>query len=240
MSMHILITNDDGLQAEGLTILTQWAQKLGKVTVIAPVHQQSGTSHSINFHTPYSVEQVPFLSGVDAYAVDSTPADCIRIGFGLLHIPCELVLSGINSGINVGVDTLYSGTSAAAAEAITFGCAGIAISTFPDNIREAANSLDSLWEFFKEKKLLERHPLYNVNIARDAKGIVFTRFGDAYIRDRFIDKGNHLFMADGYSVYQPGEQIEDDLHAVMNQYTSISPMTIDKTDYTILNELQRQ
>ena len=235
--MHILITNDDGLQAEGLRLLTLWAQKLGSVTVIAPMQQQSGTSHSINFHTPYAVKKVSLFPDVDAYAVDSTPADCIRIGFGLLHLPCDLVLSGINAGVNVGVDTLYSGTCAAAAEAATFHCPGIAISTFPDTLKEAAQSLDGILSFFKTHQLLEKHSLYNVNIVKDAKGVVFTRFGDAYIRDRFIDKGNQTYLADGYSVYQPEERTDDDLHAVMNQYTSISPMTIDKTDYSVLSKL---
>lgn len=110
--MRILITNDDGIGAPGIIALARWAAKLGKVTVAAPSSEQSGRSHAINLTTPYKIKKVPFPDGIEAYSVDSTPADCVRFGLLSLEGGFDLVLSGINRGFNLGDDIGYSGTSA--------------------------------------------------------------------------------------------------------------------------------
>lgn len=107
--MRILITNDDGIGAPGIIALARWAAKLGKVTVAAPSSEQSGRSHAINLTTPYKIKKVPFPDGIEAYSVDSTPADCVRFGLLSLEGGFDLVLSGINRGFNLGDDIGYSG-----------------------------------------------------------------------------------------------------------------------------------
>ena len=119
--MKILITNDDGIQSQGLRIVANWAKKLGDVTVCAPKFEQSGKSHSIDIHNPFEVQKVDYADDVRAYSVDSSPADCVRYGVLALGGEFDLVLSGINRGFNLGVDIVYSGTVGAAFEAAYFG-----------------------------------------------------------------------------------------------------------------------
>ena len=98
--MRILITNDDGIASVALSALAAWASRLGEVTVIAPRVEQSGKSHAIDFHRPLEIKQVPLLDGIEAWSVDSTPADCVRFGVLGLKKRYDLVLSGVNHGYN--------------------------------------------------------------------------------------------------------------------------------------------
>jgi 5'-nucleotidase len=140
--MKILITNDDGVFAPGIVPLVEWARKLGEVTVVAPKVEQSGKSHAINFTSPIEIKKVDLFEGVEAYAMDSTPADCVRFGITGLKREYDLVLSGINRGVNLGADIIYSGTVAAIFEAAYWKTRAIAFSTYPDNRDFAASKLD--------------------------------------------------------------------------------------------------
>ena len=162
--MRILITNDDGIRASGLIPLVKWAMKLGQVTVIAPKVEQSGKSHGIEIHKSFSLEQVDLVDGVESYALDSTPADCVRYAILGRKDQYDLVISGINRGYNIGTDTLYSGTVAAVSEAGIIGLPAIALSTTPGYYEHAAEHLDTVWAYIQEHRLLEQHSLYNVNI----------------------------------------------------------------------------
>ena len=115
--MRILITNDDGIQASGLIPLVKWAMKLGQVTVIAPKVEQSGKSHGIEIHKSFALEKVELVDGVEAYALDSTPADCVRYAILGRKEQFDLVISGINRGLNVGADIMYYRTVGAICEA---------------------------------------------------------------------------------------------------------------------------
>ena len=108
--MKILITNDDGIQASALPDLVKWAKKYGEVTVIAPKVEQSAKSHAIEIHKPFRLEPVDLVEGVTAFSLDSTPADCVRYGILGRGEQFDLVISGVNRGLNVGVDIIYSGT----------------------------------------------------------------------------------------------------------------------------------
>ena len=108
--MRILIVNDDGIDTLGIRLLATWAKKYGEVTVVAPKVEQSGKSQAIEFVQPVEIKKVPFMEGVTAYSMASTPADCVRFGFVGLNQTYDLVLSGINRGVNVGSDIVYSGT----------------------------------------------------------------------------------------------------------------------------------
>ena len=111
--MKILLTNDDGIQSEGLMIVAKWAKKLSDVTVSAPKFEQSGKSHSIDIHNPFEVKKVDYFDGVRAFSVDSSPADCVRFATLGLHETYDLVISGINKGLNLGEDIMYSATNGA-------------------------------------------------------------------------------------------------------------------------------
>ncbi len=128
--MNILVVNDDGIDSPGIRELVRLAGGLGEVTVVAPMGVQSGASHRITIDWPVDVQvRTDFPRAQAAYAVDGTPADCALLGVGCLceTVP-DLVLSGINSGLNVGFDVLYSGTVAAAMEAAVRGVPAVAFS----------------------------------------------------------------------------------------------------------------
>lgn len=122
--MRILLTNDDGIDAPGLKALRRAIDSLGEVHVVAPAKVQSATSHAVTFHRPISVE-----TRDDGFAVHGRPADCVKLGLhALIDGPVDLVISGMNSGANVGINVLYSGTVGAAREANFNGVPGIAVS----------------------------------------------------------------------------------------------------------------
>ena len=123
--MRILITNDDGIFAPGIKLLAEWAKTIGEVTVVAPKIEQSGMSHAIQFVHPIEIKKVDLMDGVAAWQMDSTPADCVRFGVLGLNRQYDLILLGINRGVNVGVDLVYSGTVAAIFEAGRLGMHGI-------------------------------------------------------------------------------------------------------------------
>ncbi len=238
--MKILITNDDGIFAPGIRALTEWAQKLGDVTVVAPKHEQSAKSHGINIIGEFEVKEVDFMPGVRAYSVDSTPADCIRYGIVGLGEQYDLVLSGINRGVNVGRDIVYSGTVADIFEANCFGAkAAIAMSTEFTSLERAVPHLDEIWAYFEEHKLLERHDLYNVNIPEHyTESIRITRQGGAYFSDEFVSTGENMVRQSGRMVWEDEKNFDLDCDAVMHGYISITPMTVQRTDMKVYEALE--
>jgi 5'-nucleotidase len=122
--MKILISNDDGIEAEGLQALVEAANPLGQLVVVAPAAPQSGVSHTVTWDSPIRIEQ----RGENRFAVHGTPADCTRLALTRLAKDCEWVLSGINHGANLGADVHYSGTVAAVREGVLHGWPGIAVS----------------------------------------------------------------------------------------------------------------
>ena len=130
MSKHILITNDDGISADGIRKLAEIARRFGDVTVVAPDTQRSAASHHCIFSRPLILKEYDFgLDGINAYTLDGTPADCVRIGiFAATGSKPDVVLSGINHGYNISSDIQYSGTVGAALEAAFLGVHAVAVS----------------------------------------------------------------------------------------------------------------
>lgn len=236
--MRILITNDDGIYARGIILLAGWAKKLGDVTIFAPKTEQSGKSQGIELHKPFEVKQVDHPLGVRAFSVDSSPADCIRYALCGLREHFDLVLSGMNAGMNIGDDMAYSGTCGAIFEAAYFGVPAVAASTKADTLDEAAEQFDTVYDFFIKNRLMEHGKLYNVNIPPEPKGIMLTRKGGPYYRDTFRDHGGDLFMADGYVAHRDRGDFSLDTDAALNGYISISPLTTDRTDHAVLESLK--
>ncbi|WP_146389437.1 5'/3'-nucleotidase SurE [Allorhodopirellula solitaria] len=128
--MRILLTNDDGVYAPGLAALGQQLRHLGEVIVVAPATEQSGVGHSITYLTPLVPKSIHREGRHWAWAVEGSPADCVKLALSELFIdePIDLVVSGINSGLNAGINVLYSGTVAAAIEGAFFGVTSVAVS----------------------------------------------------------------------------------------------------------------
>lgn len=234
--MRICITNDDGVHAKGLYVLAQWAKKLGEVTIFAPAIQQSGKSHSIEIHTPYRVEKVGHETGLRAYQVFSTPADCVRVAMMAMGEEYDLVFSGINHGYNLGREITYSGTVGAALEAGVQGIRAIALSTRRDVFDGIERHLDNMWAFFEEKQLFAKAAVWNVNIPEECSGkIVLARQGGPFYSDTFFLKGTEASV-EGKFVWQPGSNPSVDTDAVLQYgHISLTPLTNDRTDHTLFS-----
>ena len=237
--MRILITNDDGINAEGIRALAEWALTLtDDVTVVAPKVEQSGKSHSIDFIHPLEIKRVDFLDGVRAYTVDSTPADCIRFGVCGLCERYDLVLSGINRGVNLGDDIVYSGTAGAIFEAGRLRHNAIAFSTYPDTLECAKEHLTEVYDYITENKLFDLNPLYNVNIPKTARGIKITQQGSAYFSDGFRHIEGDMYIQTGERI--PDEHPDDvtrDTVAMEQEYISITPLDLSRTEMNVFKKL---
>ena len=238
--MRILITNDDSISASQLIPLIRWCQKLGEVTTVVPKFEQSGKSHSIELHKAFEVKLNHPEPGIDIYTVDSSPADCVRYAILGMHKEFDLVISGINKGFNMGSDMLYSGTMAAATEAVLLGVKAIALSTSPAYYDHAVSHLDQVFDYIREHKLLEIHSAYNINIPPQATEVRITRQGGPYYSDDFIHQGGDMYLPKGKCVYQDTGDLEVDSNAVIHGYISIMPLTVDRTDYRILEQLKNR
>ena len=236
--MRILITNDDGIHARGLLPLAQWAQKLGEVTVIAPKFEQSGKSHGIEIHKAFEVKKVDLAPGIEAYSVDSTPADCVRIAILGMKKQFDLVISGINRGLNIGRDTIYSGTVGAIFEANALGVPALAFSTSPAYYDKSLSHMDAIYDYICRNRLLEKGDLYNINIPECPVGFRITRQGGPYYSDKFDFQENDMVMPCGIDVFKSSNTKDLDTDAVLvHHLISISPLTIDRTDRELYAQL---
>ena len=240
--MRILLTNDDGIEGEGLRLLAEWAKKFGELVIVAPKYEQSGKSMSINIHTSFEIKKSRQFDdmGIDSYIVDSTPADCVRFAEDRLgHF--DMVFSGINVGVNLGHDIAYSGTCAACFEANCTGIPAFAFSTEPGCLGMASGKLDELWDFMMQRNLLDYSIMYNVNIPHNPRGIAIVGTGGPYYRDHIVPVKDDMYLADYYVPYRKEDHptIETDLVAFFEGLCSITPMTIDRTDYKALDRIKK-
>ena len=156
--MNILITNDDGIYADGIIELAKAISKIANVYVVAPESQKSATGHAITIHNPIMVHKIDMGENIKSYAISGTPADCVKVGIeGLFKdINIDLVLSGINNGSNLGTDVIYSGTVSAALEGFILNKPSIAISYDEVNVKreiykDASKYVVNLVENIKDK-----------------------------------------------------------------------------------------
>jgi 5'-nucleotidase len=237
--MRILITNDDGVFAPGIKLLAEWAKTIGEVTVVAPKHEQSGMSHAIDFTRLIEIKEVDEIPGVKTIYVDSTPADCIRYGIMGRGEKYDLVLSGINRGVNMGVDLVYSGTVGAIFEAGRLGHKAIAFSTYVDTIPDAAAQLDEIWSFIEKNGLLCEGDLFNINIPKTSKGIKVTKQGSPYFSDDFIRRDGDMFEQVGHKIEDvcPDDMTRDTV-ATEAGYTTITPLMTTRTNLELFEKFK--
>jgi len=238
--MRICITNDDGIHSEGLLRLVQWAQKLGEVHVYAPKVEQSAKSHAVEIHKPFEAKPAQVPGAVTAWAVDSTPADCVRFAVLGRHEHFDLVISGINRGLNIGQDIMYSGTCSAAMEAVALGMNALALSTEPETFDDAIAQLDHVWACITGRELYSKARLWNVNIPLHTTGeIRITRQGGPYYSDDFAPEPNDMYRPMGKAVFTPAAHSEFDTDCVLHdRCISLSPLTVDRTDWKAYDALK--
>ena len=235
--MRILITNDDGIGAPGIRLLAEWAKTVGEVTVVAPKVEQSGMSHAIQFVHPIEIKKVPFMDGVEAWQMDSTPADCVRFGIVGLEREYDLVLSGINKGVNVGVDLVYSGTVAAIFEAARLGHRGIAFSTFPHSQEAASKHFQSVYEFITGKDLFSKNLIFNVNIPDEVVDMHLTYQGSPYFSDTFVKGEGDMYIQAGCKIEDVcPDDLKRDTVAIHKGYISVTPLLSTRTNMSVVEE----
>ncbi len=236
--MRILITNDDGIFAEGIALLAEWAKTKGEVTVIAPKVEQSGKSHAIDFTRPIEIKKVELMDGVRAYSMDSTPADCIRFAVLGMKENYDLILSGINRGYNLGKDIVYSGTAGAIFEGGRLGIPGIAFSTDPTTLDGAKMHLEKAYSFIMDKHLLDESLLYNVNLPNAHGEIRITKQGGIYFKDEYKYLGDDMWEQTGYIIGDNEGDPELDTDSVRDGYVSITPLASGRTNTVAFEKIK--
>jgi 5'/3'-nucleotidase len=251
MTLHILVTNDDGVFAPGLLSLTQEMRRLGKVSVLAPDHNWSGGGHVKTLDRALRVKEVRLADGMQAFASDSAPSDCVALAvLGYFKEPIDLVVSGINAGANLGHDVTYSGTVTAAMEAVIAGVPGIAVSleTIDSHIGEidygpAARMAGRIVHQVIENGL-SRQVLLNVNVPflpeNKIRGIRLTRQGLRVYHSRLderTDPRGHPYYWIGGDAPTGVPERGTDVRALAENFVSVTPLQLDLTGYRIMTEL---
>ncbi len=239
--MRILITNDDGVYSPGIAVLAELAREFGEVRVVAPDIEMSSAAHSITASRPVSYKPVVLASGVDAYRVDGTPADCVTLG--TYHWEkVDVVLSGINLGSNLGNGIWHSGTLAAAKQAALLGMRGIALSS---PATDEPPDLEVLRPWIKTVlKLLfgaKDLPLVNVNLPPKAPhGALWTKQSVRHYDGQVVPGHDPRGRPNFWFTVVPIEDIEEgtDRWAVEHGYVSLTPLRIDLTDEKLLADAQ--
>lgn len=237
--MNMLVVNDDGIFAPGIKHLVDWARKKGTVSVFAPKVQQSGKSHSIEIRNSYEVKKIDAFDGIEAYSVDSTPADCVRVAMLAMHKKFDLVLSGINHGFNLGADIHYSGTVGACFEAANCGARAIAISTDIRSFDNAVNNLDRIFAEIENRKMLKYAQMLNINIPCDGDEILITKVGGKVYSDTFDFLPDDKVMPRLINLYKGTRNIEFDTDAAFTGHISITPLCVDSTNHDALGKIMK-
>lgn len=247
--MHILLTNDDGVYAPGLAALHRELRRLGEVSVVAPATEQSGVGHAITYLTPLIVKEVYEGDRRWGWMVEGSPADCVRIAISeLCPQRPDLVVSGINGGLNAGINVLYSGTVAAAIEGAFFGITSVAVSLeFDEQARfdRAARLARAIIQQILEQKRPEPQ-LYNLNIPtaalRGEPEVRTVPMDVAHYGERFERRedpwGRPYYWATGEPPPRLGQQ-DTDLTVLKQGCVALTPLDYDMTKRTVLTEMQR-
>lgn len=245
-SCVILVTNDDGIAAAGLSALAEALDALGQVYVVAPDRERSTVGHSLTLHRPLRVEQV----GERRFAVNGMPADCVNLGIlGLLPTPPNLVVSGINHGANLGDDVTYSGTVSAAMEGTLLGVPSVAISLVDGGSAKGVenSAFDEAGRIacvIGARVLAESLPpktLLNVNVPHGRpKGVRLTRLGHRVYKEKVVEEvdprgKSYYWIGAGPPIWDDREST--DIAAIHERCVSVTPLHLDLTHYDALARL---
>ena len=239
--MRILISNDDGYQADGIIQLAKSLSEIAEVIVVAPSENKSAASSSLTLGKPLK----PIRIEKNIYAINATPSDCVHLALcGFIKESIDLVVTGINFGANLGDDVIYSGTVAGAIEGRFLGLPSIAISlaSWECNHFETAGNIAKILVNQIDKALLSNNTIINVNVPdipmNEILGIKSTRLGSSHKSAPSIQdsKDSSLFW-----IGENGEEADNaegtDFHAISNNFVSVTPLQIDLTKYSEVKPL---
>jgi 5'-nucleotidase len=249
MAVLILLTNDDGVYAPGLAAMERELRRHADVCLVAPHFEQSGVGHSITFLSPLVVHEVFDGDRRRGWSVEGSPADCVKLGVAEFspRRP-DLVISGINGGLNAGINVLYSGTVAAAIEGAFFGITSVAVSLeYEDHARfDAAAGL--AWRVIEQilRNKSSDSQLYNLNLPTAALNgqprlrivpMGVDRYGEDYEK-RIDPRGRSYYWATNEPLPPPGED-DNDLAALRRGFMTLTPLNYNLTHAAKLAEMQR-
>jgi 5'-nucleotidase len=247
--LKILVCNDDGIDSQGIWILTEALKEISEVTVVAPRKEQSAVGHGITMQIPLRVAEYSKNGKFFGYAVEGTPADCVKMGVrNIMKEPPDLVISGINHGSNTAINIIYSGTVSAAREAAIMDIPSIAISVTNHAAKEfslAAKVAKKLaLEIFERD--LPAGTLLNVNVPDvpedQISGIYLTKQGkskwDDIYEQRTDPYGKNYYWLTG-NLLEVDTEIETDQAAIRKNYISITPIHFDLTDYDTFERMKK-
>jgi len=245
----ILITNDDGIDSPGIKLLAESLEGLGEIIIVAPDRQQSAVSSSLTIQRPIRVKELRLNNKFEAYSVDGTPTDCVKLAFfSILKRKPDLVISGINHGLNTSINVLYSGTVSGAIEGMLMGVNSIAIShqshDYSKDLSAAGEitrkvALYTLSNNWTEKFLL------NINIPdiepRKIKGVKVARLSKSEWIDKFDKRldpwGNTYYWFSGeYKINDDDPDCDD--NAIRDGFISITPLNINFTNFNMIENLK--
>ena len=239
--MRILISNDDGYQADGIIQLAKSLGEIAEVIVVAPSENKSAASSSLTIGKPLKPIQIE----KNVYAIDATPSDCVHLALcGFIKKSIDIVVTGINFGANLGDDVIYSGTVAGAIEGRFLGLPSIAMSLASWECKhfDTAGEIAMLLVAQINKAPLANNTIINVNVPdipmRDIKGIKSTRLGNRHKSEPSIQDLNDPSL---YWIGENGKEADNgegtDFHAVSNNFVSVTPLQIDLTKYPEIKQV---
>jgi 5'-nucleotidase len=241
--MHILVTNDDGVSAPGLNALARNLDRLGRVTVLAPDRNWSASGHVKTMHRPLRVWETTLADGFPALATDGAPSDCVALALlGMVEMPVDLVVSGINPHANLGHDVTYSGTVTAAMEAVIAGVPGLAVSLDSPEDHEGPLDFGPAAEVAARvaaavtADALPKGVLLNINVPygpiEAMRGITVTRQGLRVYRDELVrrddPRGRPYYWIGGQAPTGVADE-GTDVGALAAGFVSVTPLQLDLT-----------
>ena len=250
--MEILLTNDDGVRAPGIIALARVAAKHGRIVVCSPDRERSACSHAMTLRDPLRVHKVEFEGGREAYEVDGFPVDCVNVALTeFFPRGCDLVISGINNGPNLGWDVTYSGTVGGAIEGAINNIRSLAVSVaqYATGSPIHYETAEAWLEENLEKLIhapMSKHSILNINVpniaAAELRGMRVTRMGTRIYEDRVEKRedpwGRPYYWQGGVVVMDTGA-VETDVHAVTEGFVSITPLRLDWTIHEMLKPLEK-
>jgi len=246
--LKILITNDDGIDSAGIAALNKALKEIGEVTVVAPRQEQSAVGHGITMQIPLRVTEY-YKDGVFfGYAVDGTPADCVKMGMrNILKEKPDIVVSGINHGSNTAINIIYSGTVSGAREAAIMDVPSISISVTNHRVKDFnyAGEIAKMLALKIKKHGLPLGTLLNVNVPDlpedEIAGIMVTQQGksrwDDIYEKRTDPYGRDYYWLTG-SMTSDDTDIKFDQVAIKNNFVTVTPIHFDLTDYETYDKLK--
>lgn len=246
--LKILVSNDDGIDSAGIRALVESLSQIADITVVAPHQEQSAVGHAITMQTPLRVFEYHKDGKFFGYAVDGTPADCVKIGIrNLMSEPPDLMVSGINHGSNTAINIIYSGTVSAAREAAIMDVPAIAVSVTSHSVMDFsfAAKVAKILALEVIKRGIPKGTMLNVNVPNlpeeKIAGILLTRQGkskwDDVYEKRVDPYGRNYYWLTG-NLMEVDNSLEFDQAAIRNNYVSVTPIHFDLTDYKTFEQMK--